>query len=289
MRGSEESNSDSEEEEVEEEEEDEADEGGEEEEEKDSFFCEDCDFTTTRKYHLNRHIESVHGDTRYSCDICEYQAKRKDNLKKHKQSIHGVYPEAQKKIKKKSKSSKKSRTSSPSPEPFYGFESPEKFMYNDKSTASLYEPFDKIIPEKNISGFTCKFCKYIYPKRKALIIHMQEAHVKNLTEEQKNLEVIFACTHCDKAFHSKFLQKVHIKAHRKIEASGGQCDNYYHYYHSAGVWLMTRGWGLIPFWGDIFKKSLLNIKLYYGPCGLKVSFMVTDTEFKDKMYSQLIG
>lgn len=237
MKGSESSNSDSDAADIDEEEdEEEEEEGGEEEEEeeKDSFFCEDCDFTTSRKYHLNRHLESVHGDTCYPCDICDYKAKRKDNLKKHKQSIHGIGLEAQKKTKKKSKSSKKSKTISPSPEPFYGFESPDK--YKNKSTASLYEPFDKIIPDQNNSGFVCKFCKYIYPKRKALIIHMQEAHAKNLTEEQKNLEVIFACTHCDKAFHSKFLQKVHIKAHLKIESSGGKCDNYYHYYHSAGVW-----------------------------------------------------
>ena len=111
-----------------------SDEGSESEEEntldKDtSYNCDQCSFKTTRKYHLARHVDSVHGETRYSCDICDYQAKRKDNLKKHKVTVHEWVTETPTKSKKKKKKaqnkSKRSKNISPSPEPFYGFTAPE--------------------------------------------------------------------------------------------------------------------------------------------------------------------
>ena len=44
---------------------------------------------TIWKGNLKQHIDSVHGDVRYSCDLCDYKARWKGNLKKHIDSVHG--------------------------------------------------------------------------------------------------------------------------------------------------------------------------------------------------------
>jgi len=42
---------------------------------------------------------------------------------------------------------------------------------------------------------------------------------------------MFTCQTCSKAFHSNFVLKVHLRAHRKVEANPEKCDKYYHYYY----------------------------------------------------------
>ena len=50
--------------------------------------------------------------------------------------------------------------------------------------------------------------------------------------EARHQKKLFTCDTCSKAFHSNFVLKVHLKAHKKIENSHGQCDKYYHYYYN---------------------------------------------------------
>ena len=45
-----------------------------------------------RKGHLKRHVDSVHGDVRYTCDQCAYKEAWKCDLKRH---IDSVYEEVQ--------------------------------------------------------------------------------------------------------------------------------------------------------------------------------------------------
>ena len=52
-------------------------------------MCDQCDMKTKWKGSLKQHIESVHGDVRYSCDLCNYKAKWKVSLKAHLESLHG--------------------------------------------------------------------------------------------------------------------------------------------------------------------------------------------------------
>ena len=47
--------------------------------------------------------------------------------------------------------------------------------------------------------------------------------------EEKHQKQIFSCEICSKAFHSKFMMRTHLKAHKKVEENS-QCDKYYHYY-----------------------------------------------------------
>ena len=47
--------------------------------------------------------------------------------------------------------------------------------------------------------------------------------------DERPQKEIFSCDICTKAFHSKFMMRIHVKAHRKIEENA-KCDKYYHYY-----------------------------------------------------------
>ena len=50
-----------------------------------ALFCKLYDHRFTKRFNLIRHLESIHGGTRYSCDQCEYSAKEIGNPKRHKE------------------------------------------------------------------------------------------------------------------------------------------------------------------------------------------------------------
>ena len=60
---------------------------------------------------------------------------------------------------------------------------------------------------------------------------------KSATPEERKAAIVrqpkkmFTCQACSKAFHSNFVLKVHLRAHRKIEENPEKCDKYYHYYY----------------------------------------------------------
>ena len=54
------------------------------------FQCSNCDYNTTQKGHLMRHIKAKHEGVKFSCDMCDYKAGYPNNLKVHKQNKHTV-------------------------------------------------------------------------------------------------------------------------------------------------------------------------------------------------------
>ena len=51
--------------------------------------CKMCNYTTSLRGHLNRHIELVHeGKKPHICSICDYSFSEKGSLKKHIESAH---------------------------------------------------------------------------------------------------------------------------------------------------------------------------------------------------------
>ena len=54
-----------------------------------SFVCIHCKKTFKRKYHLNRHLSSVHEDKKeFECQFCSFRTSRKDYLKRHVNEVH---------------------------------------------------------------------------------------------------------------------------------------------------------------------------------------------------------
>ena len=58
------------------------------------FKCDICDYCSSRKSHMNRHIESVHeGKKPFKCEICDYSCSLKKTMKIHAASVHeGLKP-----------------------------------------------------------------------------------------------------------------------------------------------------------------------------------------------------
>ena len=52
-------------------------------EEESQLKCSHCDYETSRKSDLNRHVESKHNKSNFECGICNKSFNRKDNLKMH--------------------------------------------------------------------------------------------------------------------------------------------------------------------------------------------------------------
>ena len=52
------------------------------------FNCNLCPQTFTRKYHLERHLGTVHGENNFKCDQCDQTFSRDGKLKRHIQETH---------------------------------------------------------------------------------------------------------------------------------------------------------------------------------------------------------
>ena len=61
------------------------------------WFCEQCDFRTKRKLHLEKHVKGIHdkvihSKTSFDCNICDIQFKNKIQLGTHKKIVHAEVP-----------------------------------------------------------------------------------------------------------------------------------------------------------------------------------------------------
>lgn len=57
---------------------------------KSEVSCDRCDFHTTNKHSLQRHIRTIHEGEVFDCEVedCDFTTKRKDHLKNHRDSKH---------------------------------------------------------------------------------------------------------------------------------------------------------------------------------------------------------
>ena len=52
------------------------------------FNCDKCDYNTTDKTIVQRHVKSLHEEIRHDCDKCFFRATGKTNLQRHFESLH---------------------------------------------------------------------------------------------------------------------------------------------------------------------------------------------------------
>ena len=52
------------------------------------YACKQCDYQSTRQYHLKTHMQSQHEGVKYACDQCDYQATQQFHLTSHIQRKH---------------------------------------------------------------------------------------------------------------------------------------------------------------------------------------------------------
>ena len=57
-----------------------------------SFPCPECEYITTTKVYLKKHIEAVHLKIKeYGCSLCDYRAFAKYGMQRHEQSVHKLF------------------------------------------------------------------------------------------------------------------------------------------------------------------------------------------------------
>ena len=54
------------------------------------FHCPECDYQTSKRHHIKKHIEGQHEGIRYPCSECPYTASQIVNLRRHLLSKHDV-------------------------------------------------------------------------------------------------------------------------------------------------------------------------------------------------------
>ena len=53
-----------------------------------NYTCEKCEFTSTSKWELTRHILRIHKEMKYPCDYCDYKASQSHRLPDHMRKEH---------------------------------------------------------------------------------------------------------------------------------------------------------------------------------------------------------
>lgn len=54
------------------------------------YYCDDCDYKATRKFHLIKHIQNIHLKVNYKCDLCEKSFSNLYDVRCHKRRVHEI-------------------------------------------------------------------------------------------------------------------------------------------------------------------------------------------------------
>ena len=55
-----------------------------------NFKCDQCDQSFSLAQHLNRHVKGVHENKSFECEVCDFTTTRNDSLKRHNEMKHGI-------------------------------------------------------------------------------------------------------------------------------------------------------------------------------------------------------
>ena len=78
------------------------------------FQCHFCPQKFSESKHLLRHVDPLHGMTKFHCPYCPHTSNRKDNLKKHVATKHSEsYPEYDAGIQRRKLEKRKTFTGAP--------------------------------------------------------------------------------------------------------------------------------------------------------------------------------
>ena len=154
------------------------------------FKCTHCEFQTSHKMSLKRHIQAVHEGVKFQCNFCDYQASQKSHLKQHIQSVH--------------EGSKFICTCG------------DQFSYKS-SLQKHRETFCKDIQHVHEGvKFECNFCDFQTSHKWSLKIHIESVHEG----------VKFQCNFCDYQASHKSNLKRHIQtAHEGFKFVCSSCGD----------------------------------------------------------------
>ena len=144
------------------------------------FNCQQCDYTSTTKGHLQRHIKSVHLKLKpFNCDICDKSFAQNGDLQRHIKSVH---------LKQK---------------PFKCNQCDYTFSTNFTLQRHIKSVHLKMKPHN------CNQCDYTCSQNSMLQRHIKSVHLKLKPHK---------CQQCDKSFSTNVKLQQHIKSvHLKLK------------------------------------------------------------------------
>ena len=143
-----------------------------------AFSCEQCDFKTSRKVALKRHVQSIHERKgNVQCEQCGYKPAQKVNLRRHVEAVHG-------KIKRFS------------------------CKYCRRKAFSRKEHLKQHVKvvHRGVKNFKCDKCDYKTGWKKELVNHVNGVH--------NNLYI--TCEYCEYKTSRKLVFQLHMKRYHAI-------------------------------------------------------------------------
>ncbi|XP_068209812.1 zinc finger protein 470-like [Palaemon carinicauda] len=214
------------------------------------FICAICDRIYTSKYSLERHVRCHTGEKPYVCDVCNFTTSYREHMQRHMTSIHLIVHSTEPKKKyvpKKKKTEDKSVSAEETPSNPDDPDAPDapnaaeshngSFESNNSSdtTSSSAKKRRNILRKR----FECAACGLRATHKSDLIDHIKEkhpnAHIASLengdgskvhlivTTSKKtpsSRRMIITCPNCFMIFHDTWKYKVHMRSHTGVKPFG---------------------------------------------------------------------
>ncbi|XP_064123001.1 zinc finger protein 26-like [Macrobrachium nipponense] len=230
------------------------------------FICAICDRIYTSKYSLERHVRCHTGEKPYVCDVCNFTTSYREHMQRHMTSVHLIVHSSEPKKKYVPKKGKKTEDKSVSaedpPTPTTAESTTAESATAESTTAesTTAESHNGSFESNNSSDttssgskkrrnilrkrFECAACGLRATHKSDLIEHIKEkhpnAHIASLengdgskvhlivTTSKKSTSsrrMIITCPNCFMIFHDTWKYKVHMRSHTGVKPFGcSLCD-----------------------------------------------------------------
>lgn len=211
------------------------------------FICAMCDRIYTSKYSLERHVRCHTGEKPYICEVCNFSTSYREHMQRHMTSVHLIVHSDEPKQKYVPKNRRKTEEKNVSTEDEDN-EDESNQSKDDSSPNNSIDSSDTVTANsasakkrRNIlrKRFECAACGLKATHKTDLVNHIKEkhpnAHIESLdngdgskvhlivTVSKKSSvsrRMVITCPDCSKVFHDTWKYKVHKRSHTGVKPFG---------------------------------------------------------------------
>lgn len=198
------------------------------------YICDVCGKVYSSKFSLERHVRCHTGERPYQCEVCEFTTSYREHMQRHMTSVHLVVHSDEPKVKYVPKN-RRSKTS--------GEDSDKEEEEGELQVGPDGAPIKK---RRNImrKRFECAACGMRATHKSDLVEHIKDKHPKAhivsldnndgskvhlvVTASKKPREArkfTATCSYCSKVFHDNWKYMVHLRSHTGVKPfSCSECD-----------------------------------------------------------------
>ncbi|XP_069973215.1 zinc finger protein ZFP2 [Penaeus vannamei] len=219
------------------------------------FICAMCERIYTSKYSLERHVRCHTGEKPYTCDVCNFSTSYREHMQRHMTSVHLIVHSDEPKQKYVPKNRRKTEDKTVQPEddaeekdlpssndPNGSFNSNDGSVSSNDTTSSAGKKRRNILRKR----FECAACGLKATHKTDLVNHIKEKHPKAHIESLRNGDgskvhlivtvskkpvtsrrMVITCPDCSKVFHDTWKYKVHMRSHTGVKPFGCSVCSFY--------------------------------------------------------------